>query len=111
MAVYVDDAKNRWGRFRMAHMWADTRAELIAMADRIGLQRRWIREPPKARWLHVLVCQDKRARAIACGAIPTDRYGAIETTARRRGHKTQLATIAARRADDLFQRIEEPAHG
>lgn len=109
MAVYVDDARNRWGRFRMAHMWADTREELLAMADRIGLQRRWLQEPPKAKWLHFDVSQAKRRLAIEHGAIATDRYGAIEHAAKRCGHKTKLATIAARRAGDLF--TQDRRHG
>lgn len=45
MTVYVDDMyrypMGRFGRMKMSHMIADTEAELHAMADKIGLDRRW----------------------------------------------------------------------
>jgi len=44
--VYVDDMYKtpigQFGRMKMSHMIADTRAELLEMADKIGLQRKWI---------------------------------------------------------------------
>lgn len=82
MAVYVDDARLPYGRLIMSHMWADSRAELLAMADRIGVARHWLQEPPKASWLHFDVCQAKREAAIRAGAIVTDRYGPREHLAR-----------------------------
>lgn len=42
MAVYVDPAQHPFGRMIMCHMWADTLDELLAMADRIGVQRKWL---------------------------------------------------------------------
>lgn len=46
MSVYVDDMyKYAMGRFRgmkMSHLVADSREELLAMCDKIGVQRKWI---------------------------------------------------------------------
>lgn len=67
MSVYVDDMKAKLGRLVMCHMIADTTEELLAMADRIGVQRRWIQKAG-TRHEHFDVCQSKRALAVAAGA-------------------------------------------
>ena len=72
MAVYVDDMHKtpmgRLGYMKMSHMIADTREELLAMADRIGLSQRWLQYPgtPKE---HFDVSLSYRAKAVAAGAI------------------------------------------
>ena len=67
MAVYVDDMfRLKMGRFRrmkMSHMIADTDSELHAMADRIGLSRKWFQGD------HYDVCLSKRQLAVKNGAI------------------------------------------
>lgn len=78
MAVYVDDAVHPFGRMIMCHMWADTEAELIAMATSIGVHSRWIQRPPKASWVHFDIAKGKRALAIKHGAIACDRFAALE---------------------------------
>ena len=45
-----------------------------AMADRIGVARRWLRTPPKASWVHFDISLGKKARALRYGAILTDRF-------------------------------------
>jgi Protein of unknown function (DUF4031) len=50
------------------HMLADTQAELHAMADRIGVARRWFQSPPKASRPHYDIALSKRALAVATGA-------------------------------------------
>lgn len=108
MAVFVDDARRPHGRMLMSHMWADSKSELLAMADRIGLSRRWMQQPPAAKWLHFDVCQATRARAIAAGAIPVDQTEGVAHRARldvasgvpsrvARGERV-LFDIASRRA-------------
>lgn len=82
MAVYVDDGRWPYRGMRMCHMWADSREELLAMADAIGVSRKHLEEPPEASWLHFDICQAKRALAVRHGAIETDRYGPVEHKAR-----------------------------
>ena len=78
MTVYVDDMyrvpMGRFGRMKMSHMIADTEAELHAMADRIGVARRWYQGD------HYDIALSKRAGAI--------QHGAVEVTMR------QLASMA-----------------
>ncbi len=73
MSVYVDRARNGFGRMVMCHMIADTPEELHAMADRIGVARRWFQTPPKASFWHYDIAQTKRELAIKVGAIDCDR--------------------------------------
>lgn len=70
MAVYVDDMRARFGRLVMCHMIADTEAELHAMADKIGVARRWHQKPGTAQ-SHYDICLSKRALAVAAGAKET----------------------------------------
>lgn len=83
MTVYVDPAVWPFRRMVMCHMWADTEAELMAMADAIGVGRHWVQRPPKASWLHFDICKSKRVLAVRHGAVETDRFGALEWEARR----------------------------
>lgn len=68
MTVYVDDMyrypMGRYGRMRMSHMIADTEAELHAMAQRIGVARRWYQGD------HYDVSMGMREKAISFGARP-----------------------------------------
>ncbi|QWY83637.1 hypothetical protein [Rhizobium phage RHph_X2_26] len=106
MAVYVDDMAAPFGNMVMCHMWADTDAELLAMADAIGVQRKWIQghaelsfgKHKRASWVHFDIAKSKRAAAVRLGAIETDRYGPIEHTARlaiARGKELGNADIVA----------------
>ncbi len=65
--VYVDDMTAPFGRMTMCHMVADTTDELLAMADRIGVQRKWIQHAGTHRE-HFDICQSKRIKAVHCGA-------------------------------------------
>lgn len=82
MTCYVDDMRAPFGRLIMCHMWADSLEELLAMADRIGVARRWLQQPPKASWVHFDISLGKKALALAAGAILTDKYGPLEHLAR-----------------------------
>ena len=105
MAVYVDNMRAPFGNMVMCHMWADTREELFAMADRIGVARRWFQRPDSvglpgmtASWEHFDIAQSKRAQAVAAGAIETDKYGPLEHTSRLKGNTEMLEQIARLRA-------------
>jgi hypothetical protein len=68
MAVYVDNARHRFGRMRMSHMMADTHEELVEMADAIGVDRCHIQHEGTPRE-HFDICASKRALAIKEGAV------------------------------------------
>lgn len=85
MAVYVDDMAAPYGRITMCHMIADSSAELLAMADRIGVARRWIQKPGTASE-HFDIARSKRALAIREGAIEiTWRQASAMSMLRRMG--------------------------
>ena len=67
MPVYVDDMRAPYGCLVMCHMLADTDEELLTMADRIGVQRRWIQYPGTYR-VHFDIALSKRAAAVSAGA-------------------------------------------
>ena len=91
MSAYVDDMRAQFGRMIMCHLIADTDAELHAMADAIGVARRWHQKPPKASHSHYDIALSKRAAAIAAGAVPiTQRQAAM--MCRRRAVTGSLGT-------------------
>ena len=71
MAVYVDDMylypMGRFGRMKMSHMGADTAEELLAMADKIGLNRKWIQHEGTYRE-HFDISLAYRKKAVEAGA-------------------------------------------
>lgn len=89
MSVYVDDMAAAFRNMVMCHMWADSDEELLAMADKIGVQRKWIQghetlsfgKHRNASWVHFDIAKSKRALAIKYGAIQTDRFAPLEHTA------------------------------
>lgn len=100
MTVYVDDVRHAYRGMLMCHMWADDLPELLAMADAIGVKRRWLQEPPKASWVHFDISLAKKAIALRLGAVLTDKYGPLEHLARLRGDEAKLNLIEACRARD-----------
>jgi hypothetical protein len=67
--VYVDDMAAPFGRMKMYHLIADTTAELLAMVDAIGVQRKWIQHAGTYKE-HFDISQSKRQLALAHGAQP-----------------------------------------
>jgi hypothetical protein len=90
MSVYVEDVRHRFGRMIMCHLWADSLDELLAAVDAIGVQRKWIQGHPtlsfgkhsNASYVHFDISLTMKDRAIARGAILTDKYGPVEHTSR-----------------------------
>lgn len=76
MSCYVDNMKANFGRMKMCHLTADSEQELLDMADRIGVSRRWHQYPGTHR-SHFDISLSKRAEAV--------RHGAIEISWRQTG--------------------------
>lgn len=98
MAVYVDDVRHPYGRMVMCHLWADTIEELYSMVDTIGVDRKWLQQPPKASWVHFDIALSKKALAIKAGAILTDKFGPLLHVARLAGDDERVAKILGWRA-------------
>lgn len=80
--VYVDNFRAKYGRMIMCHMIADTQTELFEMADKIGVQRKWVQDFKTPRE-HFDIALVKKDLAI--------KYGAKEINIR------ELATMTANR--------------
>lgn len=90
MAVYVDAPIHKYGRMMMCHMLADTPDELHAMADKIGVNRKWFQRD--ASTPHYDICRAKRTIAIENGALEITRKQTVEIIKRLRidhGRKQQ----------------------
>jgi hypothetical protein len=87
VTVYVDDMRAAFRGHVMCHMIADTEAELHAMAERIGIARRWYQGD------HYDVTLERRGHAIALGAVEiTWRQCSLMTVLRRRDPAAALVT-------------------
>lgn len=73
MSVYVDASLYGYGRMVMCHMIAETPDELHAMADKVGVARRWFQDWSKASFPHYDISKGKRALAVEAGAIECER--------------------------------------
>lgn len=93
--VYVDPARHPYRGMLMCHMMADTTEELLDMADRIGVQRKWIQKEGTV-YEHFDIAKSKRALAVAAGAK--------EVTSRDLGllilQRRQVKSIAVQVSDE-----------
>ena len=72
MSVYVDQMEAQYRTMKMSHLCADTTDELLAMADLIGVDRKWIQKKG-TRHEHFDICLSKKKLAIKAGAINLTR--------------------------------------
>lgn len=93
MSVFVDDMRAKFGQMIMCHMGADTTEELLAMADTIGVQRKWLQHAGTWRE-HFDIALSKRALAV--------KAGAIEVTQRE---------FVMRKSPILIERLKSPQPG
>lgn len=89
--VYIDNMNAPFRRMIMCHMIADTTAELLQMADSIGLPRKWI-QYPNTYHEHFDICLSMKAKALALGAkeITWREFGAIVNS---RIHPTSVSSV------------------
>lgn len=69
----------------MCHMIADTTDELLAMADQIGVQRKWIQDAGTYNE-HFDICQSKKAKALQLGATEVTLMQLGRILVKRPGH-------------------------
>ena len=99
----------------MCHLWADTLDELLLMVDRIGVQRKWIQGHPtlsfgkhrNASWVHFDISLGMKDKAIAAGAILTDKYGPSEYTAKLTIASDQSTPEQRARAEKMVATVEK----
>lgn len=65
--VYIDNMNAPFGRMIMCHMVADTTQELLEMADKIGVARKWIQDAGEYSE-HFDVSLGAKKKALALGA-------------------------------------------
>jgi hypothetical protein len=102
MTVYVDDMRAPYGRLVMCHMIADTEEELHAMADRIGVARKWYQGD------HYDIALSKRALAVTAGAREITRRQLSFMALNRRAGR---AAGTPETAEQLYLKARGEAHG
>lgn len=87
MTVFIDDMylypMGQFGRMKMSHLIADTDDELHAMAQRVGVARKWWQNVTSGS--HYDICMSAREKALEYGATPiTLKQCAIMNMRRRK---------------------------
>lgn len=100
--IYVDSMRASYGRMKMCHMISDSTAELLDMADKIGVARKWLQNAGTARE-HFDIAMSKRALAVHFGAVEITWKQAGCMCARRR------ITGALGSPDDAVQWVHDRA--
>lgn len=91
MSVYIDNIDHPYGRMIMNHMVADSQEELILMAEKIGVNRKWIQDKGTNRE-HFDVCLSAKKKAISLGAIEIDMRELAEMTRNRKDNRELTRT-------------------
>ena len=82
MTVYVDDFDCEYRGMKMSHMIADSTEELLAMADKIEVQRKWIQKSGTCQE-HFDICLSKKQKAIKNGAVLITKRQLSEMTIKK----------------------------
>ena len=95
MPVYVDEPIfERWGR-RWCHLTGDSPEELDELALRLGLGRSRLQRKPARPWAdHYDIPEEKRAEAVALGAVEITLKEAGRRLARGRRQAREEARAA-----------------
>jgi hypothetical protein len=95
MSVYVDSAIHPLRDRLMCHMFSPHLDELHAMAERLGIQRRWFQDPSTMRvsWPHYDIDAARRSLAVHLGAVVCDRYQTVALAAIIQGRPDKLRRI------------------
>jgi hypothetical protein len=95
VSVYVDTAIHLLRGRLMCHMFSPYLEELHAMADVIGMERRWFQDPTtmKVSWPHYDIDETRRALAVGFGAIECDKYQTVAMAAIIQGQPEKLVRI------------------
>lgn len=96
MTVYVDDPKHRYGRMVMCHMLADTEEELHAMADAIGVRRKWFQGD------HYDICMVMRRQAVQMGAKEVHARDLVAIRRRFRRNASELDPLSPGQVARVF---------
>ena len=89
MSVYVDDTAADFGRMIMCHMIADTTEELLDMADKIGVQRKWLQHAGTHRE-HFDIAKSKKALAVKHGAVQISRRDLVSMILSKRERMVEV---------------------
>lgn len=100
MSVYVDDMRAPYKSMLMCHMIADTAEELLAMADRIGVRRKWIQYPATPKE-HFDICLAKRELAVKAGALEVTARELFQRQLRKGGGELPQRTLFDEPEGDL----------
>jgi len=84
MSIYIDNMRASFGRMIMCHMIADTHDELIEMADKLTLNRKWLQQSNN-HGEHFDISLGYKKRAIQFGAIEISMRELAQKTYDRRG--------------------------
>lgn len=83
--VYIDSFNAPFGRMKMCHMIADTTEELLAMVDKIGVQRKWIQDAGTYNE-HFDISLAKKKLALEAGATEVTLRELSRILMKRPGH-------------------------
>lgn len=89
--VYVDKLlrvlrHKSWKYVEACHMFADTEDELVQFAKKIGLKPEWIQHGRTRKFTHFDLTKNKRALAVASGAVEVDGKFVIQFLRGKNAH-------------------------